>query len=152
MIAAVLAAAALLAPQAPAAEGAFLAGLRSDAGVVVMPGIFYKVLKAGPAGGPSPNRADTITVRYTGRFIDGHVFNTSAEGGKGTTTFELGKLIPGWVGALRLMHVGDQWRLYIPSYLAYGAQGKADYIPPDATLIFDVELVSVSPAKPEPKP
>ena len=138
--------------QDPGAEAAHLAALRDRTGVVALPGVFYELLKSGPVGGGSPNRADTISVRYTGRFLDGHVFNTSPDDGKGVATFELNKLIPGWVGALRLMRPGDEWRLTIPAWLAYGAQGKAEYIPPNATLIFNVELVGVAPAKPEPKP
>lgn len=137
-----------VAAAAPADERAVLADAARQPGAVTLPGLTYLMLKSGPETGPHPARADTITVRYTGRFADGKVFNTSTEEGKGTTTFELGKLIPGWVAALRLMRPGDQWRLYIPSYLAYGAAGKDPYIPPNATLVFDVELVSVTPAPP----
>lgn len=116
---------------------------------VTLPGLSYEVLKSGLASGVSPARADTITVRYVGHFADGKVFNTSADEGRGDTTFELGKLIPGWVAALQMMKPGDKWRLTVPAYLGYGALGKLSHgIPPGATLIFEVELTSVTPALP----
>lgn len=130
------------------AENAYLAKAAAAPGAVVLPGIVYQVMKSGPVAGPHPNRADSITVRYVGRFTDGTVFNASPDDGKSPTTFELNKLIPGWVAALRLMRPGDQWRLIIPAYLAYGSFGKTPYIPPDATLVFEVELISVTSAPP----
>ena len=137
--------------QAPDAERAFLARNAAQDGVVVLPGLQYRVLKSGPTDGPHPRRTDTIRVRYEGRFLDGHVFNTSADQGRGETVFPLQKLIPGWVAALRLMRPGDVWMLYVPAYLAYGAAGKS-YIPPDSTLIFHVELVAIEPAATAPAP
>lgn len=117
--------------------------------VVALPPLTYRMLATGPAGGVQPERGDSITVRYVGRPKDGTVFNTSADEGRGVTTFELNKLIPGWVGALRLMRPGDRWRMVIPAWLAYGAKGKPEHnIPPDAELTFDVELVSVRRAAP----
>ena len=71
----------------PATEGAFLADAARQTGAVTLPGLTYLVLKSGPADGAHPARADTITVRYVGRFTDGKVFNTSADEGRGTTTF-----------------------------------------------------------------
>ena len=127
-----------------AAEQAFLAKNARADGVVALPGVQYKVLKSGPADGRHPLRGDDITVRYVGRFLDGKVFNTSPDNGAGTTTFPLQKLIPGWIAAVRLMRPGDVWVLYLPAYLAYGAEGKT-YIPPDSTLVFQVELVSAAP-------
>ncbi|MDP9104242.1 MAG: FKBP-type peptidyl-prolyl cis-trans isomerase [Pseudomonadota bacterium] len=115
--------------------------------VTILPGLSYEVLRTGPVEGIAPTRADTVTVRYRGRLDNGKIFNTSADEGRGTTTFELAKLIPGWVAALQMMRPGDRWRLTIPSYLGYGHVGKpAHGIPPDATLTFEVELVSVTPA------
>jgi FKBP-type peptidyl-prolyl cis-trans isomerase len=126
------------------AEQAFLTRNAQAAGIVALPGLQYRILKSGPADGPHPRRSDDITVRYVGRFLDGKVFNTSPDNGAGTTVFPLQKLIPGWVAALPLMRPGDVWMLYLPSYLAYGAGGKS-YIPPDSTLVFQVELVAVTP-------
>jgi FKBP-type peptidyl-prolyl cis-trans isomerase len=130
-------------PADPAAQAHFLADNAKQTGVVVLPGLQYKVLKSGPADGPHPVRAGEITVRYEGRFIDGKVFNTSPDQGAGSTVFPLQKLIPGWIAGLQMMRPGDVWMLYVPAYLAYGAAGK-DYIPPNSTLIFKIELLSVS--------
>jgi FKBP-type peptidyl-prolyl cis-trans isomerase len=135
-----------------AEEKAFLAKTNAEPGVVALPGVSYKVLKSGPTDGVHPNRGDSITVRYVGRFKDGKVFNTSPDDGKTPTTFDLSKLIPGWVATLRLMRPGDQWRLTIPAYLAYGSAGKSPYIPPESTLVFDVELLAVIPGPPPAPP
>jgi peptidylprolyl isomerase/FKBP-type peptidyl-prolyl cis-trans isomerase FklB len=147
MAATIVAAPALAEPSSGAgrsAEQAFLAQNAKAHGVVVLPGVQYKILKSGPAEGRHPLRGDDITVRYVGKFLDGKVFNTSPDNGAGTTTFPLQKLIPGWIATVRLMRPGDVWMLYLPAYLAYGAEGKT-YIPPDSTLIFQVELVSAGP-------
>ena len=137
--------------QAPDAERAFLARNAAQDGVVALPGLQYKVLRSGPGDGPHPRRTDTIRVRYEGRFLDGKVFNTSADQGRGETVFPLQKLIPGWVAALQLMRPGDVWMLYVPAYLAYGPVGKT-YIPPDSTLVFHVELTGIEPAPAAPAP
>lgn len=131
------------APATTPSETAFLTKNAREVGVTTLPGLQYKVLKSGPADGAHPLRSDDVTVRYEGRFIDDKVFNTSPDGGAGTTVFSLQKLIPGWIAALQLMRPGDVWMIYVPAYLAYGAAGKT-YIPPDSTLIFRVELVSVA--------
>ena len=133
----------------PAPDGAALVRNARSPGVTVLPGLQYRVLEAGPASGARPSRSDVVTVRYTGRFLDGRVFSTSAEEGRGLVSFPLQKLIPGWLSALQLMRPGDRWRLWLPPHLAYGWKGK-DYIPPDATLVFDVELVSFAPAEAAP--
>jgi len=125
------------------AEQDFLKQNAVAQGVVVLPGLQYKVIKSGPPDGPRPRRSDDITVRYVGRFADGKVFGSSPDNGAGTEVFPLQKLIPGWIAALQLMRPGDVWMLYLPAYLAYGAAGKS-YIPPDSTLVFQVELVSVA--------
>ena len=136
MIPALLAALTLAAaPPAPAATPA-------PGGLVTLPGLAYRVLRSGSAEGAHPTRASRITVRYEGRLPDGSVFNTSPDGGQGTTTFELQKLIPGWIAALQLMRPGDLWELRVPAHLAYGARGK-ETIPPNTPLTFRVELVSV---------
>ena len=122
---------------------------------VLLPGIQYQVLRSGPPGGPHPSRADAIEMRYVGRLADGQVFSTSANNGAGTSSFDVQKVIPGFMAAIQLMRPGDLWRITIPSYLGYGSRGrryappeatlKRD-IPPDSILIFDVELVSIKPA------
>ena len=130
-----------------AADRAALAVNAARPGVVSLPALQYEVLASGPAGGARPSRADAVTVRYVGRFLDGRVFNTSPGEGRETTTFPLQRLIPGWIAALQLMRPGDRWRLWLPPHLAYGWRGK-DYIPPDSTLVFEVELVSFAAAEP----
>ena len=129
---------------------------------VSLPGIRYQVLSAGPAGGARPFRADSVTMRYVGRLEGGEIFSTSPSEGTGVSTFAVNGVIPGMSAALQLMRPGDHWRITMPPYLAYGpgrpfntpapagAAGQAIQkrgIPPQATLIFDVELVSIAPAK-----
>ena len=94
-------------------------------------GLQYEVLESGK--GDSPKASDNVEVHYTGKLIDGTVFDSSVERGV-PASFGVTQVIPGWVEALQLMHEGDKWRLYIPSDLAYG---------PNMTLIFDVELLRV---------
>ena len=129
------------------AEAAHLAANARKPGVVVLPGLQYEVLRAGPRDGRSPARYDDITVRYTGRFLDGRVFSTSPDEGRGPVTFTLQKLIPGWLAVLQRMRPGDFWRVTVPANLGYAATGKS-YIPPDSTLVFDIELISVTPGTP----
>ena len=137
-------------PADPIAEElTFLARNATAPGVVSLPGLQYRVLRSGPAAGRRPTRADDVTVRYEGRFPDGAVFSTSADGGRATTTFPLQKLIPGWLAALQLMRPGDTWMLYVPAHLAYGSAGKS-YIPPDRMLVFRIELVAVAPSAEQP--
>lgn len=103
-------------------------------------GLQYEVLKAGD--GEQPAAQDKVEVHYTGKLIDGTVFDSSVERGV-PATFGVTQVIPGWVEALQLMNAGSKWRLYIPSQLAYGPQGAGSLIGPNATLIFDVELLKV---------
>ena len=131
-------------PDPTAEERGFLMRNATEQGVVTLPGLQYKVLRAGPADGPHPRRTDNIRVRYTGRFLEGRVFNASPDQGRGETVFPLQKLIPGWIAALQMMRPGDVWMLYVPAYLAYGSAGKS-YVPADSTLVFQVELVGVEP-------
>ena len=129
---------------------------------VVLPGLRYQVLAAGPAGGAHPGRADSVAMRYVGRLATGEVFSTSPGDGREVATFAVKEVIPGMSAALQLMRVGDRWRITMPSYLAYGpgrpftppAGAGAPVqavqtrgIPPDATLVFDVEVVAIVPAK-----
>ncbi len=103
-------------------------------------GLQYEVLESGK--GDSPKASDNVEVHYTGKLIDGTVFDSSVERGV-PASFGVTQVIPGWVEALQLMHVGDKWRLYIPSDLAYGPNGAGGVIGPNMTLIFDVELLRV---------
>lgn len=103
-------------------------------------GLQYEVLESGK--GDSPKASDNVEVHYTGKLIDGTVFDSSVERGV-PASFGVTQVIPGWVEALQLMHEGDKWRLYIPSDLAYGPNGAGGVIGPNMTLIFDVELLSV---------
>lgn len=103
-------------------------------------GLQYEVLEEG--NGPQPAAGDQVKVHYTGRLIDGTVFDSSVERGE-PATFGVTQVIPGWVEALQLMKAGSKWRLHIPSNLAYGPQGAGGVIGPNSTLIFDVELLEV---------
>ncbi len=103
-------------------------------------GLQYEVITAGD--GAKPTDKDFVTVHYTGKLIDGSVFDSSEERGE-PATFGVTQVIPGWVEALQLMTVGSKWRLYIPSELAYGAQGVPG-IGPNQTLIFDVTLIAIA--------
>ena len=133
----------------------------ATAQTVSLPGIRYQVMASGPAAGVHPTRADSVAMRYVGRLESGEVFSTSPGDGAGTSTFAVNGVIPGMSAALQLMRVGDHWRITMPPYLAYGPgrpfaqatsgpQAQAIQkrgIPPDATLIFDVELTAIAPPK-----
>ncbi|NLX56586.1 MAG: FKBP-type peptidyl-prolyl cis-trans isomerase [Planctomycetaceae bacterium] len=126
-----------------AQEGeAFLAENSKKEGVVVLPsGLQYKVLKKGE--GPVPKATDTVRTHYHGTFLNGQVFDSSLERGE-PAEFPVNRVIPGWTEALQLMHVGDKWQLFVPSKLAYGKRGTPDgAIPPDSTLVFEVELLEI---------
>ena len=103
-------------------------------------GLQYMVLKEGTGAKPGPT--DEVTVHYTGRLINGTVFDSSVERGE-PATFPLDKVIPGWTEGLQLMSEGAKYRLFIPSELAYGEKGAGEQILPNSTLIFDVELIKV---------
>lgn len=107
-------------------------------------GLQYEVLEEG--AGIQPKANDRVMVHYTGKLIDGTVFDSSVERGE-PATFGVTQVIPGWVEALQLMKEGSKWRLFIPSNLAYGPNGAGGVIGPNATLIFDVELIKVFPAE-----
>ena len=122
-----------------------------------LPGISYEVLASGPVAGVAPTRGDQVMMRYVGRLADGAVFSASGGGGAEPTAFKVREVIPGMSAALQLMRPGDRWRITLPGYLAYGRLGRRYHppeptlkrdIPPDATLVFEVELVSVAPATP----
>ena len=104
-------------------------------------GLQYEVLEEGP--GKLPSAGDNVTVHYTGKLIDGTVFDSSVDRGA-PATFGVTQVIPGWVEALQMMKEGAKWRLFIPSNLAYGPNGAGNIIGPNSTLIFDVELIKVN--------
>ncbi|MCM1317813.1 MAG: FKBP-type peptidyl-prolyl cis-trans isomerase [Bacteroides sp.] len=103
-------------------------------------GLQYEVLKEG--NGVHPAATDSVTVHYTGKLLDGTVFDSSVERGE-PATFGVSQVIPGWVEALQLMSEGAKWNLFIPSALAYGERGVPG-IAPNQTLIFEVELIKVN--------
>lgn len=125
-----------------AAGEAFLADNGKRVEVRTTPsGLQYEVLTEGD--GPRPEANDQVEVHYTGKLIDGTVFDSSVDRGM-PATFGVTQVIPGWVEALQLMKAGSKWRLFIPSNLAYGPNGApGSPIGPNATLVFDVELLKV---------
>jgi FKBP-type peptidyl-prolyl cis-trans isomerase FklB len=128
------------------AEGAaFLAANKNNPGVIALPdGLQYKILTSGM--GKTPASDDTVTVNYRGTFIDGKEFDSSAKAGH-PVQFQANHVIPGWTEALTKMKTGSKWELFIPPVLAYGEQGGRS-IPPNATLIFEVELLDVKASPP----
>jgi len=124
----------------------FLTANKGKEGVVTLPsGLQYKILKAGT--GPKPTASDTVACNYRGTRIDGTEFDSSYKRGQ-PTKFPVNGVIKGWTEALQLMPVGSKWQLFIPSDLAYGESGNQG-IPPNSTLIFEVELVSIEEQKKE---
>jgi FKBP-type peptidyl-prolyl cis-trans isomerase FklB len=120
---------------------AFLAANKSKEGVVTLPsGLQYKILTAGT--GPKPAATDSVVCNYRGTLIDGKEFDSSYKRGQ-PATFGVGQVIKGWTEALQLMPVGSKWQLFVPSTLAYGERGAGAEIGPNATLIFEVELLSI---------
>lgn len=124
-----------------AAGTAFLAQNKTKQGVVTLAdGLQYKIIKAGT--GEKPAKDDTVTVEYTGKLINGEVFDSTEKAGK-PATFKLSQVIPGWTEALQLMPAGSTWEVYVPSDLAYGARSVGGPIGPNETLIFQIHLISV---------
>jgi len=109
--------------------------------VTTKSGLQYEVLKKG-TGTVSPSATDNVTVHYKGTTIDGKEFDSSYSRGE-PITFPLNGVIPGWTEGVQLMKEGDQFRLYIPSELAYGERGAGSVIGPNEALIFDVELIKI---------
>jgi FKBP-type peptidyl-prolyl cis-trans isomerase FklB len=119
----------------------FLASNKTKDGVVTLPsGLQYKILTAGT--GAKPTASDTVVCNYRGTFINGTEFDSSYKRGQ-PASFPVGHVIKGWTQALQLMPVGSKWQLFVPSDLAYGARGAGGVIGPNATLIFEVELLSI---------
>jgi FKBP-type peptidyl-prolyl cis-trans isomerase/antitoxin component YwqK of YwqJK toxin-antitoxin module len=121
---------------------AFLAANKSKEGVATLPsGLQYKILKEGT--GPKPTASDSVVCNYRGTLINGTEFDSSYKRGE-PATFGVGQVIKGWTEALQLMPAGSKWQLFIPSNLAYGERGEPrGGIEPNATLIFEVELLSI---------
>lgn len=103
-------------------------------------GLQYEVIKQGD--GAQPTVDDVVTVHYEGSLVDGTVFDSSIKRGS-PIDLPVGGVIPGWVEGLQLMHVGDKYKLYIPSELAYGEQSPSPLIPANSVLIFDLELLGI---------
>ena len=126
----------------------FLEENKTKPGVITLPsGLQYKVLAEG--SGDSPKPEDTVTVNYRGTLLDGTEFDSSHKRGQ-PARFRVNGVIPGWTEALTMMKPGAKWQLFIPSNLAYAERGNQN-IAPDATLLFDVELLSIE-APPPPAP
>ena len=127
--------------EAAAGEGrAFLEENAKREGITVLAsGLQFEVLTA--AEGAKPTRESSVRTHYHGTLIDGTVFDSSYERGQ-PAEFPVSGVIAGWTEALQLMSVGSKWRLYVPSELAYGAQGVGS-IPPHSVLVFDVELLDI---------
>ncbi len=127
---------------------AFLAENKKKEGVITLPsGLQYKVIKEGT--GEKPKSTDTVTVNYRGALIDGTEFDSSFRSGQ-PLTLPVDGVIAGWTEALQLMKTGSKFQLFIPSNLAYGEQGAGrGVIGPNATLIFEVELLSIKESAPE---
>ncbi len=124
---------------------AFLAENKKKEGVKTLSsGLQYKVIKAGT--GKKPKLNDTVTVHYRGTLINGTEFDSSYKRGQ-PATFQVSGVIPGWTEALQLMEQGAKWQLFIPSNLAYGERGAGGVIGPNATLIFELELISIQEKK-----
>lgn len=124
------------------AGDAFLAENKTKDGVVTLAsGLQYKILKAG--GGKKPTDNDAVECHYRGTLLDGTEFDSSYRRGQPATFKVKGGVIPGWTEALELMPVGSKWQLFIPPQLAYGERGAGRDIGPNATLIFEVELLAI---------
>ncbi len=121
----------------------FLEHNRTAEGIkVTASGLQYKIISSG-TGRKSPIATDSITVHYTGKTIDGNVFDSSVQRGQ-PATFALNGVIAGWTEGLQLMKEGDKFMFYIPQELGWGERGAGAQIPPFATVIFEVELIKVN--------
>ncbi|HYD20742.1 MAG TPA: FKBP-type peptidyl-prolyl cis-trans isomerase [Flavipsychrobacter sp.] len=121
----------------------FLAENAKKEGVVSLPsGLQYEVITDGGEG-QKPTATQTVTCHYHGTLINGTIFDSSVQRGR-PASFPLNRVISGWTEGLQLMSVGSKWRFFIPPHLGYGAQQAGASIGPNSTLIFEVELISIS--------
>ncbi len=124
---------------------AFLSANKDKPGIKVLPsGLQYKVIETGT--GKQPVASDSITAHYRGTLLNGKEFDSSYARGE-PATFGVNQVIKGWQEILPMMHEGDKWQVFIPADLAYGERGAGANIGPNETLIFDIELLKVNPAK-----
>ena len=132
-------------PDQGKASAEYMAKVVKEPGVKVLPsGVAYKIVRQGPANGLRPALSDEVKVHYEGKLIDGKVFDSSYERGQ-PAAMPLEGLIPAWQEALQQMRPGDEWVLYVPPAQGYGAEGAGGTIPPNAALIFRIELIDVLP-------
>lgn len=113
---------------------------KKDGIVTTASGLQYEIVKKGT--GPKPKATDTVVTHYTGTLLDGKVFDSSYKR-NAPATFPVNGVIKGWTEALQLMETGSKWKLYIPSNLAYGERGAGNVIGPNATLVFEIELLEI---------
>lgn len=131
------------------ANDSFLSAYANKPGVVKRPsGLMYRIIQNG--FGKTPKATDNVTVYYRGSLINGTVFDSTEPGLP--ATFQANRLIPGWTEALQLMREGDHWEIVLPPNLAYGSRGAGNVIPPNQTLVFDLQLVKVTTPPPSPNP
>lgn len=125
---------------------AFLAANKKRPGVVTLPdGMQYEVIMKGDANSPTPRIQDTVVAHYKGTLINGKQFDNSYERGE-PLTIPVAGVIKGWTEILQLMHIGDKWKVFIPSELAYGERDAGADIPGGSTLVFEMELINIKPA------
>jgi FKBP-type peptidyl-prolyl cis-trans isomerase FkpA len=136
----VLLAAALLSSPAMAQDATLTAAAKEDGAVVTATGLVYRAVKEG--AGAQPGAADTVKVHYKGTFPDGKEFDSSYSRGK-PIEFPLNRVIPCWTEGVQRMKVGGKAKLTCPSAIAYGPRGAGGVIPPNATLVFEVELLGI---------
>ncbi len=124
-------------------EQKFLDQNAKQKGVVALAdGLQYKVVTSGPTDGAHPQKGDEVKVDYTGSLLSGSVFDSTSATGQ-PAVLELGHLIPAWQEVLPRMRPGDDWLIYTPPKLGYGAEGHPPVIPPNSVLVFDIKLLGV---------
>lgn len=128
------------AASAAEAEAFLAANAKKEDVMVTDSGLQYEIIEA--ADGPKPNAEDVVVTHYRGTLLNGEEFDSSYQRNQ-PAEFPVNRVIPGWTEALQMMSVGSKWKLYIPSELAYGPQSPSPAIPPNSTLVFDIELLEI---------